>query len=135
MKSEHFKIYELVSRDFYNKKGEDAWWYICSKLITTIDVLKRYFPKGTISINTWYWNGNRMWSGLREEGSKYYSGTSFHSFGKAVDCIFSDYTTEEVRQFIIDNPEKFPYVKGIELGVSWLHIDTRNSDEIIKFQK
>jgi hypothetical protein len=135
MESKYFKIYELVSRGFHQLKGEFAWWYIDPNLILTIDTLKEYFPNGSISINTWYWNGNRMWSGLREEGTKYYSKTSLHSFGKAVDCIFSAYSTEEVREFIVNNPDKFPHIKGIELGVSWLHIDTRNSKEVIKFQK
>lgn len=132
-KSKYFKIEELVSRETYKARGERAWQLIDPNLIETIDRLKEVFPDGTMTINNWVWGGNRNESGLRVQGMKHYSPYSMHSFGKAADCIFSHYDTEEVRQYIIDNPKEFPYVKGIELGVSWLHIDTRNSIELLAF--
>lgn len=133
MKSKYFKIQELVSKETYNARGERAWQLIDPYLIMTIDKLKEVFPKGTITINNWLWGGDRNESGLRVHGMKHYSPYSMHSFGKAIDAIFSHYKTEEVRQHIIDNPKEFPYIKGIELGVSWLHIDTRNLDEVLAF--
>lgn len=133
MKSKYFKIQELVSKETYNVRGERAWQLIDPYLIMTIDKLKEVFPKGTITINNWLWSGNRNESGLRVYGMKHYSPYSMHSFGKAADAVFSHYKTEEVRQYIIDNPKEFPYIKGIELGVSWLHIDTRNLDEVLAF--
>jgi hypothetical protein len=76
-------------------------------------------------INSYKWGGDRGWSGLRTKNSKYYSPTSQHSLGKAIDAVFSKYDVEEVRQYILDNQEEFPHIGGVELGVSWLHIDTR----------
>jgi len=131
----YFKIEELVSKETFDLIKEDTLWKLFdAKLLVTIDALKEKFPEGTMSINTWKWQGDRNQSGLRTKNSKYYSPTSQHSVGRAVDCVFSDYETEEVRQYIINNPKKFPYIKGIEKGVSWLHIDVRSSDRVVIFK-
>ena len=78
-----------------------------------------------MTINNYMWGGDRGWSGLRTKDSSYYSPTSQHSLGKAIDCIFSAYDVEEVRQYILNNPDEFPHIGGIELNVSWLHLDVR----------
>lgn len=133
-RSKHFIIEELVSKELYDLVHPDTLWDMFDpKLLETIDKLKEVFPEGHISINDWKWMGQRNQSGLRTKDSKYYSSTSQHSIGKAVDCIFSDYNVDSVRQYIINNPDEFPYVKGIELGVSWLHIDVRSRDEVLLF--
>lgn len=134
MKSKHFKIHELVPKHIYKKYGKRAWKFIDEKLILTIDALKDKFPDGSMTINNYKWKGDRHWSGLRTPESSWYSETSMHSFGKAVDAVFSKYTTDEVRNYILNNPSEFPYIKGIELGVSWLHIDVRNEDKLVQFK-
>jgi len=135
-----FKIHELVPKEVYDVHGEGAWSFVDVKLTASINSIKERFPKGTMSINTWHFGGNRNWSGLRTpDAQKYYSKTSQHSLHptelvfKAIDAIFSYYDVDEVRQYIIDNPDEFPYIKGIELGVSWLHIDVRNRSEVLLF--
>lgn len=135
MKSKYFKIHELVPEHIYEAYKEKGWKFIDSRLIETIDSLKGYFNLGTMTINNYYWNGDRKWSGLRMPSSPYYSETSQHSFGRAVDIVFSDYTAEEARNYIINNQDKFQYIKGLELDVSWLHIDIRNEDNIVLFNK
>jgi len=136
MKSKYFKIYELVPKELYDLIKEDELWNLFDdKLLYTIDSIKEKFNKGTMTINSWHWDGYRNQSGLRTKNSKLYSEGSQHSIGKATDSIFSDYNTEEVRQYIIKNPKEFPYIKGIELGVSWLHTDVRDSNNVILFRK
>jgi len=134
MKSKYFKIYELVPKHIFNKYKEKAWKFMDPRLIKMIDLLKEDFPSGSITINNYHWNGNRNWSGLRTPDSPYYRETSQHSFGRAVDCLFTKYDVEEVRQHIIDSQDVYKYVKGIELNVSWLHIDVRNEDKLITFK-
>ena len=127
MKSSKFKIHELVPLRLFNIVHEDVLWeMIDDKLIETIDYLKEKFPEGSMTINNYIWSGDRGWSGLRTKDSSYYSPTSQHSLGKAVDIIFSAYTTDEIRKYILDNPEEFPHIGGIELLVSWLHLDVRS---------
>lgn len=126
MRSKHFKIQELVPKVIFDAKGEKAWQLIDSRLVEMVDLIKERFPKGTMTINNWLWDGNREWSGLRVAGSPYYSWTSQHSFGRAIDAVFSHYSIDEVREDILNNPDIYKYIKGVELGVSWLHIDVRN---------
>jgi len=135
MKSKYFKIHELVPKKMFEKYGEKAWRYVDVRLIESIDTLKEHFNLGTMTINNYFWGGSREWSGIRTPESKYYSYGSQHSYANAIDAVFSHYSAEEVRNYIIDNKDLFPYIKGIELGVSWLHIDVRNEDKIILFNK
>jgi len=134
MISKYFKIHELVPRKMYEKYGEAAWRYVDPRLIETIDLLKEHFNLGTMTINNYYWGGNREWSGIRTPESTNYSYGSQHSFANAFDMVFSDYTAEEVRNYIINNPNIFIYIKGLELGVSWVHLDVRNEDKLVLFE-
>ena len=135
-RSVHFKIQELVPKEVFDLVKKDALWELFDeRLLTTIDALKEKFPEGSMTINNWLWGGDRDQSGLRTKNSKYYSPTSQHSIGKAVDCVFSDYDNNSVRQYVINNPDEFPYIKGIELGVSWCHFDVRSRDEVLLFNK
>jgi len=126
MKSNKFKIHELVPLRLFNTIHPDVLWdMLDDRLIETIDKLKEIFPHGSMTINNYMWGGDRGWSGLRTKDSSYYSPTSQHSLGKAVDIIFSEYTTEEVRQYILNNSDLFPHITRIEEDVSWLHIDLK----------
>jgi hypothetical protein len=129
----YFKIHELVPRQTYKVRGERAWELIDDRLLITLDSLREKF--GSITINNYEWNGHRQWSGLRTPGSPYYSQYSQHSFGRAADCIFNETSTDIVRNDIIENPDDDCYklINAIELKVSWLHIDIRNTDRIKKF--
>jgi len=133
MISKYFEIHELVPEHIFQKKGLSAWSLIDDRLIETIDALKEIFSKGTMTINNYYWSGDREWSGLRTPTSRWYSETSMHTHGKAIDAIFSNYKAEEVREYIKNHPDKFPHIKGIEENISWLHIDTRNEDKLKSF--
>ena len=124
-RSKHFSIEELVPPELIGLLHEDVLWKMFDPdLLKSIDKLKEVFDVGSISINTFKWSGNRTQSGLRTIGSKYYSKGSMHSVGKAIDCVFSAYTTEEVREYILDNPDEFAEIGRIE-EASWLHIDTK----------
>ena len=133
MKSKYFEIHELVPRKMYDRYGEKAWRYVDARLIESIDKLKEHFNLGTISINNYYWHGTRQWSGIRTPESPNYSYGSQHSFANAFDMVFSDYSAEEVRHYIMNNRDKFPYINGLELNISWVHIDIRNEDELVTF--
>ena len=137
MRSKHFKLAELVPLSVINSFHEDLLWNMFDEdILKSIDTIKEKFSKGSISINTYMWNGDRTQSGIRTKNSKYYSEGSMHSVGKAVDMIFSKYTTDEVREYILANQDEFPFIRRIEADVSWLHIDTKDTGkkEIITFK-
>ena len=123
-KTNHFTITELVPPQVYEERGDKAWSLLDDRALKTLDTLRDKF--GITTVNSWSWNGDRKWSGLRTPDSPYYSKYSQHSFGREFDCIFRDKTAEEVREYILDNQEEFPHIRGLELGVSWLHFDVGN---------
>ena len=126
MKSKKFKIQELVPLKLYETVHEDLLWgMLDDRLLMVVDRIKDRFSKGTMTINSWYWNGDRGWSGIRTKDSPYYSEGSQHSKGKAIDAIFSEYEVDEVRKYILSNLGEFPEIGGVELGVNWLHVDVR----------
>ena len=136
MKAKHFKIHELVPLHIYKARGEKAWSLIDDRLIMLIDELRDTFGRATI--NNYYYGGKREWSGLRTPESSYFSPYSQHTFGRAADIIFNDISAEDVRECIIDKPDKFlaicPSIT-LEDDVSWLHIDVRNESDGIHLFK
>lgn len=132
-KCKYFQIHELVPPSIYNSRGEKAWELLNLSALIMIDRLRLRY--GSITINNWFWNGNRLWSGLRIPNSPYYRSTSQHSFGRAFDLLFSDVTVDEVRQDILKSPNHidFKLINAVELNTTWLHIDCRNCNRIKTF--
>jgi hypothetical protein len=131
MTSKYFELHEVFPRDLYNLlvnivPAKIMWRMVNPGLVVTIDRLKEKFPNGSMTINNYKWNGDREWSGLRTKESKWYSPTSKHSSFDAIDAVFSAYKIDEVRNYVLENPDEFPEVGGIEMGTSWLHADVRS---------
>lgn len=127
-KPKFFRVEELVPRHVFQARGAAAIELIDERVLITLDALREKF--GPITVNNWVWGGNRQWSGLRTEQSPFGTAFSQHRFGRAVDCIFRNVTAEEVRQYILANPDEFPLITFVELDVSWLHFDVRNCPRI-----
>lgn len=124
-----FKTQELVPEDIYNLRKERSLELIDDRVLITLDNLRLIF--GVCTVNDWLWNGQFSQRGLRTPDSDEYSATSQHSFGRAIDCHFRDCEAQEVRDFIINNREKFIYITFLEDDVSWLHFDVRNCQPIM----
>jgi hypothetical protein len=129
----HFAIHELVPPEVFEKRGEKAWELLDERLLITLDKLRNRY--GSMTVNNYYWEKDREWSGLRTSGSPYYSHFSQHTFGRAADCLFVEQTADEVREDILANPADpdFELIGSIELDVSWLHFDVRNCDRIMQY--
>ncbi len=129
-KCKHFSIHELVPPNVFNQRQEKAWELLDERLLISLDKLRERY--GLITVNNYYWGKDREWSGLRTSDSPYYSPFSQHTFGRAADCLFSNISTEDVLQELLANPTDpdFEFIGSVELGVSWLHFDVRNSHRI-----
>jgi len=132
-KCKYFEIHELVPPHVYAQRAERSWELLDENLLITLDKLRERY--GAMTVNNYHWGGEREWSGLRTPGSPFYSQYSQHSFGRAADCLFKTISAEEVRQDIIENTsaEAFGLISGIEMSVSWLHVDVRNCQRIRYF--
>jgi len=128
-KPEYFKAHEVIPPKSYAKYGESGFFLMDDRILKLCDALRDEF--GSATINNYRYKGDRCWSGLRTSDSPYYSTHSQHTFGRAVDIIFSQVSAEEVRQQIKKYPGQWMKAAGVnsitlEDGVSWLHIDIRN---------
>ncbi len=139
IKAKHFDIRELVPLHVFEDRGSKAWQLLDDRLIITIDQLRERF--GPMVINNWHFknkpswaNKERQWSGLRTEDSPYGTQYSQHRHGRAADCLFRDFTAEEIRQYVLSNHGEFTHIGSIELGTSWFHFDVRNCDKIMTYK-
>lgn len=128
----YFTIKELVSEITYKERGERAWTAIDPNLMVFIDFLRDMF--GRTWINDWSWGGNNHWRGLRTVESRWFSQYSQHTFGRACDMTFTDYSAQEIRDWLRDNVEVWQEATGVksitvEEEVTWLHIDFRNNED------
>ncbi len=129
-KTKHFKLYELLPKDFYEKykHREDRLWFMFdARMLWTADQLwELYGP--TVIANDWYWKGNNQYRGWRPWDCEIGAEFSQHKFGRALDQKFKHATAEEVRLDIKANPwrHEFRYITALEDNVKWLHFDCRN---------
>jgi len=129
----NFKVQEFVDPYTYSQFGDKSIWFIDTDLLKLVQLLREEY--GPIIINNWHTGGERRWSGLRTTKSPYYKQYSQHSFGRAADMLFEGTTVKSVSDMILNREYDWHRMGlgGIELNKSWLHIDTRNTNKLIKF--
>lgn len=83
---------------------------------------------GPMKVNDWSNGGPFSWRGLRNPNAKrFYSPTSMHSHGQALDLEPRDYTAREIIDDLRKRIVNVPYVTRIEdePGMTWIHGDTK----------
>jgi len=118
---------EYIPEGLYRKyEGQETELIklIDQRLIQSDQKLRDVF--GPVVINNWWAGGMRNWSGLRTSDSSYYSPTSMHSVGKASDKLFKDYDSEEVQDWIKIHWKEIGITR-MEIGVSWVHTDVKDT--------
>jgi len=130
---EHYGIKELVPPEIYEiASNKKLLWLLFDKdLLEVIDALRDDY--GPVIINDWPWDGSETMCGFRpfetnpEEAE--YALFSQHELGRAFDLHFQNVMVEAVRLDILDQKKSYmKKIKGMELGMPWLHIDTRNNN-------
>lgn len=128
----HFDLVEFLPKEVYEKLTAETkwkgWMMLDERMLRHADQCREAF--GPLTINNWNIGGKRNESGLRVPGMATYNPFSQHSFGRAFDCVSSTWTGEKMRQYILANKDKFPYVTRMEKGTSWLHSDCGNAEPI-----
>lgn len=126
-KCNHFAIHELVAPETLAQHTEDECWAMFDPdVLKAADWLRERY--GPATINDWKWGGEFSQSGLRTPDSKYYSPTSQHSKGCALDLKFRNKTAQQIRDDLAEyqyQGNQIPYFTRVENQVSWLHIDTK----------
>lgn len=135
-KCEHFRVEEFVPPAVYKKRGDKAWQCMDRGLLMIMDDLRELFD-APITINNWVWGGDRQWSGLRTPDSSYYSNTSQHAYGRAVDFLVKGIDAHTARKMIDkwfkENKNGIAnLVDSVTLeegpSITWVHLDVRNNE-------
>lgn len=130
-KPKNFKAHELVDAKLYATLMHDT--DLIYKLFDP-EILKwaqwmreRYGP---FLINDWWNRGNSEWRGLRTPRSKYFSKTSMHAHGQAIDLLPVG-STPSAKEIIADLKSlgKVPHITRVEdlAGMTWIHGDTKKT--------
>jgi hypothetical protein len=134
-KPNNFRIEELVSKDIFINRGDRAWELFTPEILQTLDELRNLF-EAPITVNNWLWNGGLHYRGFRP--ISYYEGKnslSQHIRGNAVDFDVKGLNAEQAREKIINwkKANQLKKLTAMELGVSWVHVDCRQSDRLNKY--
>lgn len=128
----YFSIEELVPHDALDKYGEArCWWLMDDRILKVADLLREDF--GALVCNNWSTGGNFSHSGFRIPKYDRYSVTSQHAHGRALDLKPKRCTAQDMREAIMQDRERYGVITGLEMDVSWLHIDCRSYDGLLKF--
>lgn len=127
---DNLELYEILPKEFYEENidyyGKSLWMMFDYRLLLTYHYMRREF--GTAILNTWYWGGQHQYRGWRPFDSDVGAKLSQHKWGRAFDIIFKYHTADEVRKRILASPHSAPFkfITGIEMEVSWVHLDVGN---------
>ena len=124
METKYFKIQELVPRSIYLRYGlSQSWNFVNKRAFENLYAFRCYIGHRMI-INNFFAGGNRDWCALRTPDSPDYHAMSQHTMSNAYDIVSPTITPEELQDFVKKNYKRFN-IGGLEIGVSWLHIDWR----------
>ena len=126
----YFKIQELVDKKVYQIYGERAWKFFDISLLDTLLVLRENLNL-PITINNWLWKGKFTQRGLRHNKSSIVRNKdgiylSAHLFGKAIDFDVKGMSAVDVREWILNNENKFKHKIRLEnklngKPINWVH--------------
>lgn len=132
---DYFSIKEFVNKKTYDKHGERAWMFIDPRLLRTLLIIREELGK-PITINNWSSGGRFSQRGLRTNigqimmkmvaRRKLY--LSAHIMGRAVDFDVKGMAAVQVREWLVENGDLFPYKIRLEnkmngKPISWVHLD------------
>lgn len=138
-KCRHFGIKELVSKQVYNKFGEQAWMFFGEAEKEDLDTI-REANGADIIINNWASGGSLSQCGLRCNLdplvlSKTGIYCSAHTMGKGFDLHDSLGRNNRLYAIIVDliQQKKLKAMKRVESLTStptWVHVDSFDSDTL-----
>jgi uncharacterized protein YcbK (DUF882 family) len=108
-------------------EGHDDLSVMDERLLETCDDVRDLL--GTpCSINTWNFGGDREWCGFRTPDCTIGAAHSQHRLGKAADLhpVGMDANTARAKIREAVAAGQLPHLGGMELGVSWVHVDVRD---------
>lgn len=124
---EFFKIQELVDKATFEEFGEDAWMFLRTEALVSLDGIRRFFGTA-VTVNDWLWGGKFELRGFRPRFVNTGATYSQHRFGNAFDLDVKGISAEIVRETILKNKDHHSLVNitCLEKDIPWVHFDCRN---------
>ena len=124
-----FIIQEFVPPETYKKYGEKSVWFINPNIVLFLQWIKDNYNGAIVTVNNWYWGGDRKYSGYRPPDCPIGADESAHKRSDGVDFIVEGYSPVVIRKLIKDNFKllnKMFGLTGYEKGTkTWTHGDFR----------
>ena len=128
--SKYFAPHELVPPDVYNLFQDKNMIYrlFDENALRVLDLIREWAGV-SLTVNNWYWKGNRKDCGFRTANSPIGAKNSAHKLAKAFDIVSPKITTSQLWELINKNQDKLPCKIRIEKTsggkpITWLHFDT-----------
>ena len=136
----HFILQELVDKKTWQKYGKKAWEFLDPRALFSLDGIWELVNKKKrccVYVNTWYWDGDRQWSGFRPFFCPIGTDNSPHRRGCAYDLVVEGIEAEDVRAEIMKYQFvdwQLKYITRLEQKqdgkpISWVHFDCVNIDK------
>jgi len=126
----YFKAHELVPKEVYNLFIDETMIFgiFDENALRILDLIREWANAG-LTVNNWFWNGNRNECGFRPHNTTTGAAKSAHKYGKGFDVVSPKLTTAQLWALIDKNASKLPCKIRIEKTsdgkpISWLHFDT-----------
>lgn len=133
---QYFVIQELVGKWTYKFFGETSWKFFTTNTLYMLLIIRINLGK-PITINNWHKGGRFSQRGLRTNLQKIFFDAfkakrlylSAHILGRAFDFDVKGMTANEVRDWLVNNANIFPFKVRLEEKlsgkyISWVHADT-----------
>ena len=126
---QHFQVKELVPYATWKAHGDSSLMFLDERLLRTLDLIREWFGRPMI-VNNWHDGGKFEYRGYRPPDCTIGASESQHRFGRACDFDIEGLSADAARKIIMDHQydPAFQFIKRIELGTSWVHIDLANVD-------
>lgn len=141
-KKENFSLVELLPPEVIERFGEGGIMVLSPLFCITLQQLRNRFGRmrflsPRLGMTQRGLRTLRYWLDLQKKAGNtknpveaaalaYDKYFGMHRFGCAGDVDFLDTPLEEVIAYVKANPDEFPFLSFIEVGVNWFHFDTRN---------
>lgn len=127
--SEHIDLRELIPPETWNDYGDSAVRFIDDRIPTLLEKIRSLCGGKPMIINSWSYGGKFKYRGFRPVSCKIGAVKSQHRIGKAIDFDIKGMTAEQVRGVLRLNQIELMKLglTRIETGVSWVHIDLKET--------
>lgn len=127
----YFKTQEFVSKEIYEKWGENSKWFVDKRLWDLMNFTRTFFGK-PVAINNWLWGGNLNERGFRENPIS--AKMSQHCYGRGVDFNVVGLTSKQVIDTVFTNSTAFmdaglTTIEDINFTPNHVHFDIRWTGE------